>query len=111
MDPEQTAPIYRSSLIWVHTVCHRGLLNILADKNFVAIGALRVKSVLQVKPNIQMSNFRPGSIKYYPLPVLVFTGNRLFETQGGLRFKKKVVKTKVDYFPPFLMCQSQTLMV
>ena len=40
MDPEQTA--YRSSEIWVHTVCHRGFLNILADE-FVAIGALRVK--------------------------------------------------------------------
>ena len=30
VDPEQTAP--RSSLIWVHTVCHRGFLNISADK-------------------------------------------------------------------------------
>ena len=30
MDPEQTAPIY--SLIWVHTVCHRGFLNISADE-------------------------------------------------------------------------------
>ena len=28
MDPEQTAPI----LIWVHTVCHRGFLNISADE-------------------------------------------------------------------------------
>ena len=44
MDPEQT----RSSLIWVHTVCHGGFLNISADekkkqKTFVAIGTLRVK--------------------------------------------------------------------
>ena len=33
VDPEQTAPICsnRSSLIWVHTVCHRGFLNISAD--------------------------------------------------------------------------------
>ena len=30
LDPEQTAP-YRSSLIWV-TVCHKGSLNISADK-------------------------------------------------------------------------------
>ena len=30
MDPEQTAP--RSSLIWVHTVCHRGFLNNSADE-------------------------------------------------------------------------------
>ena len=30
VDPEQTAP--RSSLIWVHTVCHRGFLNISADE-------------------------------------------------------------------------------
>ena len=30
MDPEQTA--HRSSLIWVHTVCHRGFLNISADE-------------------------------------------------------------------------------
>ena len=29
VDPEQTAP---SSLIWVHTVCHRGFLNISADE-------------------------------------------------------------------------------
>ena len=28
VDPEQTAPIYRSSLIRVHTVCHIGFLNI-----------------------------------------------------------------------------------
>ena len=27
VDPEQTAP-----LIWVHTVCHRGFLNISADE-------------------------------------------------------------------------------
>ena len=45
---------FRSSLIWVHTVCHRGFLNISADEKsrqfsrqekqtiFVAIGALRV---------------------------------------------------------------------
>ena len=34
MDSEQTAPIgaVRSSLIWVHNVCHRGFLNILADE-------------------------------------------------------------------------------
>ena len=36
---------YRSSLIWVHTVCHRGFLNSLAD-DFVAIGNLRVKNSL-----------------------------------------------------------------
>ena len=30
MDPEQTAPMSR--LIWVHTVCHRGFLNISADE-------------------------------------------------------------------------------
>ena len=30
VDPEQTA--HRSSLIWVHTVCHRGFLNISADE-------------------------------------------------------------------------------
>ena len=30
MDPEQTAPM--SSLIWVHTVCHRGFINISADE-------------------------------------------------------------------------------
>ena len=30
MDPEQTAPI--GSLIWVHTVCRRGYLNISADE-------------------------------------------------------------------------------
>ena len=37
---------YRSSLIWVHIVCHRGFLNISADEKqmtFVAIGALTVK--------------------------------------------------------------------
>ena len=47
MDPEQTAP--RSSLIWVHTVCQRGFLDISADKKsrrlFVAIGTLRVKQI------------------------------------------------------------------
>ena len=38
VDPEQTAPLIsgwtqnRSSLIWVHTVCHRGFLNISADE-------------------------------------------------------------------------------
>ena len=40
VDTEQTA----SSLIWVHTVCHRGFLNVSADEKqtaFVAIGALR----------------------------------------------------------------------
>ena len=31
VDPEQTDPI-RSSLIWVHTVFHRGFLNISADE-------------------------------------------------------------------------------
>ena len=31
VDPEQTAPI-GSSLIWVHTVCYRGFLNISADE-------------------------------------------------------------------------------
>ena len=30
VDTEQTAP--RSILIWVHTVCHRGFLNISADE-------------------------------------------------------------------------------
>ena len=34
-------------LIWVHTVCHRGFLNISADEKkqttFIAISALRVK--------------------------------------------------------------------
>ena len=30
VDPEQTA--LRSSLIWVHTVCHRGFLNISLDE-------------------------------------------------------------------------------
>ena len=30
VDPDQTAPM--SSLIWVHTVCHRGFLNISADE-------------------------------------------------------------------------------
>ena len=29
VDPEQTAP---SSLNWVHTICHRGFLNISADE-------------------------------------------------------------------------------
>ena len=36
VDPDQTAPssLIRSSLIWVHTVCHRGFLNISAgDKS------------------------------------------------------------------------------
>ena len=32
MDPDQTAPIGAVCLIWVHTVCHRGLLNISADE-------------------------------------------------------------------------------
>ena len=32
MDPEQTAPLGRSSLIWVHTFCHGGFLNISADE-------------------------------------------------------------------------------
>ena len=31
VDPEQ-----RSSLIWVHTVCHRGFLNISTDEKFKA---------------------------------------------------------------------------
>ena len=30
VDPGQTAP--RSSLVWVHTVCHNGFLNISADE-------------------------------------------------------------------------------
>ena len=30
VDPEQTAPM--SNPIWVHTVCHRGSLNISADE-------------------------------------------------------------------------------
>ena len=51
MDPEQTAP--RSSLICVHTVCHRGFLSISADKRvddyFVVIGALRVKAGTSLK--------------------------------------------------------------
>ena len=29
VDPEQA---YRSSLVWLHTVCHRGFLNLSADK-------------------------------------------------------------------------------
>ena len=45
MDPDQTAPM--SSLIWVHTVCHRRF-NYFSRREkqttFVAIGALRVKS-------------------------------------------------------------------
>ena len=44
LDPEQTVPI-RSSLIWVHTVYHRGHLNIQQTRKaatFVAIGTLRV---------------------------------------------------------------------
>ena len=50
MDPDQTAPI--DSLTWDHTVCHRGFLNISADKKnpkqttFVAIGALRVNKLI-----------------------------------------------------------------
>ena len=36
MNPEQTAPIgaigSRSNRFWVHTVCHRGFLNISADE-------------------------------------------------------------------------------
>ena len=44
MDPEQTA--HRSSLIWVHTVCHSGLLKHFSRRakqtTFVAVGALRV---------------------------------------------------------------------
>ena len=47
-EPEQTAP--RSSLIWVHAVCHRGFLNISADEKnrrlFAADGASRVNRVL-----------------------------------------------------------------
>ena len=45
VDPEQTAP-YRSSLIWVHTICHRGFLNIAADeksRRLLLWLALRVK--------------------------------------------------------------------
>ena len=66
MDPEKTAPIgavwsgstlfaqhgpredcsYRSSLIWVHTVCHRGFLNIFAEeKSRRFLLRLRVKNV------------------------------------------------------------------
>ena len=41
MDPEQTA--HGSSLILVHTVCHRGFLNRREKQTtFAAIGALRV---------------------------------------------------------------------
>ena len=50
MDPEQTAP--RSSLIWVHTVCHGGFLNIQQMRKqttFVAIGALRVNVIRENK--------------------------------------------------------------
>ena len=43
VDPEQTA---HSSLIWVQTVCHRGLFKYLSRREkqttFVVIGALRV---------------------------------------------------------------------
>ena len=36
VDPEQTAPM-GSSLIWVHTVCHRGFLNISADEKSIQL--------------------------------------------------------------------------
>ena len=46
MDPEQ------SSLIWVHTVCHRGFLNISADKKsrqpLLGLVNLRVKKYLEL---------------------------------------------------------------
>ena len=53
VEPDQGGPrsdcSCRSSLIWVHTVCHRGLLNISAEDKkqttFVAIDALRVKDL------------------------------------------------------------------
>ena len=44
MDPGQT-------LIWVHTVCHRGFLNISADeksRRLFAVEVLRVKRILRV---------------------------------------------------------------
>ena len=66
MDPEQTAP--RSSLIWVHTVCHVGFLNISADKKkqttFVAIGALRVKTR-------RMHSTKTTCISSYPWKVMI----------------------------------------
>ena len=47
---------YRSSLIWVQTVCHKDFLNISADEKkqttFVAIGAFRVNAILVL---LQMS--------------------------------------------------------
>ena len=49
VDPEQTAPVgavCRSSLIWVHTVCHRGLLNISADEKSRRLGVNTSSSVV-----------------------------------------------------------------
>ena len=54
VDQEQTAP--RSSLIWVHTVCHIGLKHFSRREKqttFDAIGALRVRS-LQRSPFIML---------------------------------------------------------
>ena len=75
MDPEQTAP----SLIWVHTVCHRGFFNISADEKkqttFVAIGALRGTVVIKV-----LSKSKSGAVyraSYVSAHVLLHLFNEL----------------------------------
>ena len=51
---------YRSSLIWVHTVCHRRFFNISADENSRWI-------LLQVKyPHYQQSHGKPDKVACAP---------------------------------------------
>ena len=61
VDPEQT--------IWVHTVCHRGFLNISADeqrqRTFIATGALSVKVLQTVVAPAFMDEYSfPAVMKY-----------------------------------------------
>ena len=64
---------YRSSLIWVQTVCHRGFLNISTDmksSRLVAVGASRVKDLWQSIFTLLVTYQEPES-KWFGLWVLI----------------------------------------
>ena len=71
VDPNQTAP--RSSLIWVHTVCYRDVLNGLADNTVDNTGPR--SAVGNVSGNRCESDCRSRGREFDPGPVPYFRGD------------------------------------
>ena len=94
----------RSSLIWIHTVCHRGFLNSSADeksRRLVAIGALRVNLIFVVSSDHFLS-FADNLCKQFvpksaPTKCRTWSGSKLFDTlMVFLKYflKKLILKKK-----------------